>query len=100
MDKSVIVKDAEATKDSFSLKRLLSRLNLDDADNVLLNWHRFDNIDEIRTDDLCNMFSDIWYPSSGDLHIFNSNCDWILSIEHHGVISFLRFERKYQVGTA
>jgi hypothetical protein len=93
-DKSIVVKGVDATRDGFDLKHLLNQLKLDNADTVLLNWYRFDNIDELRTHDLCQMFSDIWQRSSDDLQVFNSNVDWVLSIEHHGAVSFLRFARE------
>jgi hypothetical protein len=52
--------------------------------NAFLNWYRFDKVDELKFDDLCEVFDDLWYPSSDDLDILNPNINWVVSIEHFG----------------
>jgi hypothetical protein len=85
------IEGIDATRDGFDLKRTLERVGFTPSDHLLLNWFRFDQIDEIRTDDLCRNFDDIWYPSSDDLDILESNLNWILSIDHSGAVWMLEF---------
>jgi hypothetical protein len=90
-EKSMAVENVGADAEDFDLKALLNQLEITTSEKVLLNWYRFDRIDEIRTSDLCRMFDDIWYPSSDDVHIFDETMTWVLSIAHYGAISLLRF---------
>jgi hypothetical protein len=92
-DKSVIVNGVDATREDFDLKQVLSQLKFNLADTVYLNWYRFDELDEVQTDGLCRVFKDIWYQSSDDLDIVDSNMNWLLSIAHHGVVSALSLRR-------
>ena len=89
--KSTVVVGVDATRDDFDLESVLKRLKFEASDTVFLNWYRFDRIDELRTDDACRIFSDLFYPSSDDLDIFDLSANWLLSIEHNGFVSALRF---------
>ena len=93
-NKGVVVEGVDATRDDFDLKYLLNQLKFDVADTLFLNWYRFDKIDELRTDDVCAKFTDIWYSSSDDLDVFDSNIDWLLSIEHNGTVRALSLRRR------
>jgi hypothetical protein len=57
---------------------------------VYLNWYRFDDIDQIDLAALDQYFSDIWYPGSDDLDVFDDSTDWIVSIAHFGKIRFFK----------
>ncbi|HJR70816.1 MAG TPA: hypothetical protein VKA43_12295 [Gammaproteobacteria bacterium] len=80
--------NAEAT--GFDLKACLHSLGISPSDRVFINWHRFDEIDEMNVDDLSTYFASIWYPSSDDIDIFDGKYSWILSVRHDGVLSVLR----------
>jgi hypothetical protein len=88
--KSVRVEGFDPTDDAFDLRAVLKSLRFDTADDVLLNWYRFDRIDELRADDLCTRFADIWYPSTDDLDVLDPDMRWLLLIEHDGRIGALR----------
>ena len=36
-------------------------------------------------------FSDIWYPSTDDIDVFDSSVSWILSVNHEGEIRSMHF---------
>ena len=92
-DRSTFIEGFDATQDDFDLKQVLSHIKLDAADKVLVNWYRFDDIDELRAVDLCKIFGDIWYPSSDDIDVFDSSMNWLLSIHHDGSVWALVFKR-------
>jgi hypothetical protein len=68
----------------FDLRKELTAAGIDPPLSVYLNWYRYDDIDEMRFDDLSRYFDDIWYPSSDDLDVFDSSLRWILSVDHDG----------------
>jgi len=82
--------DAE---ENFCLDDLLRRLGFSTTGSVFLDWHRFKDVDEVQTEDFCRQFSDVWYPSSDDLGIVDSELRWILTVSHYGLISAIRLQR-------
>ncbi len=84
-----LVKNVNANNEDFLLKSLLCEINIHPQQKVYVNWYRFDNIDELYFADLNMYFSDIWYPSSDDIDIFDSTFSWLLSISHDGTIKYL-----------
>jgi hypothetical protein len=85
--KSSVILGIDAEDISFSLIELLKNQAIKPQSNVLINWYRFDEIDEIDINDLNKYFSDIWYPSADDIDIFDSTLSWFLSISHSGEIT-------------
>jgi hypothetical protein len=81
--------DAE---EDFCLDDLLRRLGFSATGSVFLDWRRFEDVDEVLTEDFCRQFSDIWYPSSDDLDIVDSELRWILTVSHCGLISGIRLQ--------
>lgn len=77
---------ADASSASFNVQRLLTDLGIRSEPYVFLNWYRFDKIDKLALVDLTRYFSDIWYPASDDIEIFDSTCDWMLAIAHTGSV--------------
>lgn len=73
-----------ATDPSFEFGAVLAELRNPVGDRLLLNWYRYDDIDEMKKADFVRYFDDIWYPSSDDLEVFDSTCAWVLSISHAG----------------
>lgn len=84
------VMGSSSEDDDFDLALVLKRLRITPREMVCLNWYRFDKIDEISFKDLCENFDDIWYPSSDDLDIFDRSFAWIVSIGHHGEVTYWR----------
>ena len=86
------VQDIDDAEEKFCLDDLLRRLGFRATGSVFLDWHRFDDVDEVLTEDFCRQFSDIWYPSSDDLDIVDSELRWILTVSHYGLISAIRLQ--------
>lgn len=76
-------------KDDFHLKDFLNKLSVNPMSKIYINWSRFNNIDLLNIDDLDKYFDDIWFPSSDDIDLFDESLDWIVSIRHDGIISFM-----------
>jgi hypothetical protein len=73
----------------FELRKLISNRNLRPKTEVLVDWQRFDNVDQIALSDLSDYFGDIWYPRSDDIEIFDDSLDWFLFIRHDGAVKIL-----------
>lgn len=82
----------DAQDDNFSLIPCFKDMGVVVSDNVYLNWYRYDEIDIMAADDLINNFDDIWFPSSDDLDIFDSSFEWILSVQHDGMIFWVNLK--------
>lgn len=80
----------QADEPAFTVGRLLRELGVKSPEKVYLNWYRFDDIDQIALADLDQYFSDIWYPGSDDLDVFDDSARWIVSIAHHGKVWLFR----------
>jgi hypothetical protein len=91
--RSTVVGGESAEADTFDIVRLLQRLQLEMSETVLLNWHQYDDVDEMRAEDLRRHFDDIWYPSSDDLDIIDAGLGWIISVRHDGVVHCLDFSK-------
>ena len=78
--------------DQFSVLKLLRDLQLECSESLYLNWYRFDDVDEMKAEDLSRMFDDIWYPGPDDLDLIHAEAHWILSIDHEGFVKFLNLE--------
>jgi hypothetical protein len=74
----------------FDLLRVLPD-HVRERDTVLINWYRFDDVDEVRTKDLATFFSDFWYASSDDIDIFDPDVTCILSVRHDGTVKIAAF---------
>lgn len=87
---SKIIDKFNADKFSFILLDTLKYLDVKFSSTVYINWYRFDDIDEIKLSELSKYFSDIWYPGTDDINIFDASLMWILSVRHDGTLSFLK----------
>lgn len=78
--------------ENFKLLDTLENLKIHSLDKIFINWNRYDNIDLMSLSDLDTYFYDIWFPGPDDIDIFDYNLNWIVSINHAGVIKFLKEE--------
>lgn len=81
-----------AEDEEFNLINFLKNNNIDFLNNVLINFHQYDEIDEMRLEDVSNYFEYVWYPSSDDIEIFDNTLSSIISITHDGEILLLRLD--------
>lgn len=86
-DSARVLEGVDAEETSFSVIRALTAAGAMPTDRVCINWLRdWDTIDRFRLADLDRFFEDIWYPSSDDLEVIAETLDWILLIDHEGVV--------------
>jgi hypothetical protein len=60
--------------------------------SVCINWGKFDEIDEMSFDDLSRHFSDIWFPSTDDIEIFDRSFKCFLLVRHWCAVRFVLFD--------
>ena len=58
---------------------------------VLINWRRFQEIDEMRFEDLSAYFDDIWFQVSDDIEIFDRSFKCILLVRHWCAVRLVLF---------
>lgn len=80
------VDGVNAENENFELQAIAKSICIGVQEKVFVNWHQFDKIDQLSFENLAKYFSDIWYPSTDDIDIFDSSLLWIISIDHHGEI--------------
>lgn len=91
------VRGFDATQETFHLDEVFRVVGIEPPPQVLVNWYRFDRIDQFQLADLIAYFGDIWQPSTDDIDIFDESCAWVVSVLHSGEVEAVRFSR-YQVG--
>ena len=89
---SEIFSEVRSDDGNFNLKQTLNSLEIKLPKRILINWYRYDDIDEMRFEDLASYFDDIWYPAVDDIDIFDDELKWILSISYSGEMKILRFK--------
>jgi hypothetical protein len=84
-------RDLDAQAESLRLDEAFRRANITPPAQVLVNWYRFENVDELAVADLIRYFHDIWFPGVDDIAIFDESCDWVLSVMHYGSVRAVHF---------
>lgn len=90
--KSSAINSINAEEEDFNFFELIRLAGINPKQSVLVNWDRMETIDRIRLDDFCKYFSDIWYPSSDDIEVFDDSLTWMILIEHSGDIRFAQLK--------
>lgn len=85
----VYVPSVSASDTSFDILSLFPASQI--SKSVLLNWYRFDDIDRIDLATVASFFSDIWYPASDDIDMFDEELSWVISIRHDGAVKRVMF---------
>jgi len=86
----VFVDGVNAEDEDFNLIELLKKKQIREPREVFINWYRFDAIDAMNLDDVVKYFSDIWYPGSDDIDIFDETLTWFISVRHDGIIKIAK----------
>jgi len=89
-DMSTEVPNVNAEDQNLDLRRLLTKIGVTPKQKVLINWHRFDDVDEMSLDELSKYLLDLWYPRAEAIDIFDDSLSWILSIDYSGTMSLLK----------
>jgi hypothetical protein len=82
---AIPIKNINPFSDSFSLKQWRHAFR----PQVLVNWNRFTDIDEISFDDLNRCLADIFLEGSDDIEIFDETCSTVLLLHHWGSVSLV-----------
>lgn len=89
-ERQTLIKESNANDPSFNLLNILQAQKIRPQPQVFINWCQYDQIDKIQLEDMVKYFSDIWYPASDDIDIFDYTFDWILSIDHGGILKLVK----------
>ena len=89
-NRSAAVPHVNAEDENFSLKAVLREVGIEPDSKVFINWHRFDQVDELNLDALATRFDDIWYPAADDIDIFDKGLEWVLSVGYSGTVRVLK----------
>ena len=84
------IEDDNAESEGFILKKIFEKVGIYPQEKVYINWHHFDDIDQMGFDDLSTYFDEIWYPGSDDIDIFDATFSWVLSVHHDGSIQVVK----------
>ena len=77
------------SEQSFILSDILKQQRIETKD-IYINWSRFDDIDQMSTEEFSAAFHDLWYPSSDDIEIFDKDEKWVVLIRHFDVAQIVR----------
>jgi len=80
---------ASALDGGFRIASLLRRHGLPFPCEILINWRAFTNIDRMGLAELDEFWEYIWYPSSDDIDVIDSECRWMITIDHDGKVGML-----------
>ena len=80
----------DSLSDDFQFSQVLWQLRIPPPEYVFVNWYRFDDVDEIRFADLESHFTDVWYPSSDDIEVFDVSLTWLIAVSHDGSVGICR----------
>jgi len=81
-----------ALDEDFDLNAALAAAGVRELESVLINWHRFDDIDAIGRDDAVRHFLALWYPTAEAIDFFDASCRWVVSIGYEGEIRIANFD--------
>lgn len=76
--------------EGFALLPTLAALSIAPQPELFLNWAQFEAVDAFQTTDVAHYFDDLWYPVADDIDMFDARLNWVVSIRHDGVVSFIR----------
>jgi hypothetical protein len=82
--------DETNAADNFYLWPLLTALGINPLPELFINWGRFEEVDAMQTADVAHYFHDFWYPTADDIDLCDASVNWVVSIRHDGVVSFIR----------
>lgn len=71
-----------------SMKNIFFNMGITPGHSIYITWDNLNDIDIIPTEDFCQYFEDIWYPSADDIGIFDASYRWIIIVTHYGEILY------------
>lgn len=83
--KATRVENADAERADFDIYSVFKEAGIQTQHNLYIDWNN-GVIDTMNTSDFIRYFSDIWYPSSDDILLFDETTTWFVSISHEGEV--------------
>ncbi|MBX3378105.1 MAG: hypothetical protein KF678_14010 [Phycisphaeraceae bacterium] len=80
----------DANPETFRLSEVWATAGIHPADELLLSFDAMQSIDAMRREDVERNFSDVWYPVSDNLFIFDGSASWLMFVHHDGFIYVVR----------
>lgn len=78
--------NVDAGKGELDLAEVWKLVGIAPAHDILLSFDAMKSVDRMRRVDVEHHFSDVWYPTSDDLYIFDDSMSWLMYIHHDGHI--------------
>jgi hypothetical protein len=78
---------------AFRLDAFLADAGFRPAPLVLVNWGRFDDVDEMNLRELGDALHDLWMPPADDIDIFDHSLQWIVNVSYIGKLCVWRTAR-------
>lgn len=76
----------DANSDAFDLSHAFESVRVTPQDDVLVSFDAIRSVYSIRRGDLRDFFSDIWYPISDDMFVFDRSLSWLIFVHHDGYV--------------
>ena len=76
--------------DDFSLTILGENLGIEIGESLFVSWDKFQEIDNINTEEFDEYFFDLWYEGIDNIGIFDSTLEWVIFIVRNGDIRLAR----------
>jgi len=77
-----------ANETGFRLEKVFEQLGIHPSHAVYVAWsNEPGNIDEMPFEQLCRIFSDVWWPSADDIDLFDDSLSWFVRIDHDGNVA-------------
>jgi hypothetical protein len=73
-----------ATDEKFDLSNIMLVQNPNS--DVYINWDYWSTVDVMQWGDLVQYFEYIWYPQADDMDISDETGNWVIFVEHSGLI--------------
>jgi hypothetical protein len=90
VDRELELPQINADEKTPDFPALLRENGISPEEKILINWYRFDEIDEMSLSDFSTYFDDLWYPAADHIDIFDYSLSWMLSVAYSGSVSLLR----------
>jgi hypothetical protein len=75
-----------ANSETFRLSEVWANARVSPAEELFLSFDGLRSIDAMRRDDVERHFTDVWYPVSDDLLVFDRSASWLVLIHHDGYV--------------
>ncbi|MCC6320568.1 MAG: hypothetical protein IT438_03930 [Phycisphaerales bacterium] len=80
----------DANPETFRLSDIWATAGIQPADELLLSFDSLRSIDRMQRGDVEQNFTDVWYPVSDNLFIFDESVAWLMFVHHDGYIYVAR----------